>query len=229
MLTFRMFGSQEFLYSPLRSSPHFDSAPSVNSVLRETRSHTQSDPSSQASIAPLTRLYGTLADNPQTIENPATLGPVFATLTSTVKHKSFVCHSYKKQPGVGVPLVVVFRSLHEAIYATSLESTLPEILASVDSKRLSENLNPLNATLIENGGRACLSERSEESLLVSDAQCRGGLQPVPSGLSGAALHLANSRNRPRRREILRFAQNDNQVRTCGFPGGTSALLRFWIR
>src|SRR5271156_1970574 len=206
MLTFRMFGSQEFLYSPLRSSPHFDSAPSVNSVLRETRSHTQSDPSSQASIAPLTRLYGTLADNPQTIENPATLGPVFATLTSTVKHKSFVCHSYKKQPGVGVPLVVVFRSLHEAIYATSLESTL-----------------------IENGGRACLSERSEESLLVSDAQCRGGLQPVPSGLSGAALHLANSRNRPRRREILRFAQNDNQVRTCGFPGGTSALLRFWIR
>jgi hypothetical protein len=44
----------------------------------------------------------TLTDPPQLAENPATLSPVPATLTSRVKHNPFVCHSYKKHPGVGV-------------------------------------------------------------------------------------------------------------------------------
>ena len=44
----------------------------------------------------------TLTDNSQLTENPATLSPLPATLTSRVKPKSFICHSYKKTPGVGV-------------------------------------------------------------------------------------------------------------------------------
>jgi len=49
----------------------------------------------------LTPLFATLAGSLQTAENIATLSPFPATLTSHVKHKSFVCHSYKKQGGWG--------------------------------------------------------------------------------------------------------------------------------
>ena len=42
--------------------------------------------------APLTSIL-------QITEKSATLTPAFATLTSRVKHKSCVCHSYKKHPG----------------------------------------------------------------------------------------------------------------------------------
>src|SRR5580658_10089070 len=45
----------------------------------------------------------TLAGPEQLHENAATLSPAFATLTDRVKHKSFVCHSYKKQGGWGYP------------------------------------------------------------------------------------------------------------------------------
>jgi hypothetical protein len=40
----------------------------------------------------------------QLTENPATLSPLFATLTRTVRFKSFVCHSYIKPPRWGYPL-----------------------------------------------------------------------------------------------------------------------------
>jgi hypothetical protein len=49
------------------------------------------------------------AHQTQSIENPATLSPFpacppwRATLSELVKHKSCVCHSYKKHPGVGYP------------------------------------------------------------------------------------------------------------------------------
>jgi hypothetical protein len=41
--------------------------------------------------------------SPQISENTATLSPFAATLTSRVKPKSCVCHSYKKTPGGGYP------------------------------------------------------------------------------------------------------------------------------
>jgi len=47
----------------------------------------------------LSFLPATLTKNLQLTENKATLGLFRATLTSRVKHKSFVCHSYKKQGG----------------------------------------------------------------------------------------------------------------------------------
>src|SRR5579863_1795922 len=43
----------------------------------------------------------TLTDHPQLNENKTTLSPSFATLTGSVKHKSFVCHSCKKTLGGG--------------------------------------------------------------------------------------------------------------------------------
>jgi len=50
---------------------------------------------------PVTPLSATLTVTSQTTENKTTLSSVFATLTSRVKHKFFVCHSYKKHPGWG--------------------------------------------------------------------------------------------------------------------------------
>ena len=58
------------------------------------------------SPAPATRLSATLTDTPQLHENKATLSLAFATLTRRVKHKSFVCHSYKKHRGVGYPSIL---------------------------------------------------------------------------------------------------------------------------
>jgi hypothetical protein len=46
-------------------------------------------------------LFATLITLPQISENITTLSPAFATLTSRVKPKSCVCHSYKKHPGWG--------------------------------------------------------------------------------------------------------------------------------
>ena len=51
--------------------------------------------------APLSPFPATLTDHSQLIENSIALSPVFATLTGTVNHKPFVCHSYRKQVGVG--------------------------------------------------------------------------------------------------------------------------------
>jgi hypothetical protein len=55
--------------------------------------------------APLTPLFATLANTVQATENTATLSPFPATLTSHVKHKSFVCHSYRKHGGWGAPCI----------------------------------------------------------------------------------------------------------------------------
>jgi hypothetical protein len=59
-----------------------------------------------------TPLSATLTDNPQLHENKATLSPAFATLTRRVKHKSFICHSYKKHGGVGYTLSAFVRASH---------------------------------------------------------------------------------------------------------------------
>jgi len=45
----------------------------------------------------------TLASPLQIVENKTTLSPAVATLTDCVMHKSFVCHSCRKTPGVGYP------------------------------------------------------------------------------------------------------------------------------
>ncbi len=57
---------------------------------------------------PVSPLFATPTNHWQTAENKTTLSSVFATLTSPVKHKFFVCHSYKKHPGWGSPVVNFF-------------------------------------------------------------------------------------------------------------------------
>ncbi len=52
----------------------------------------------------LSCFLATLADKPQLTENSPTLSPVPATLTGRAKHNPFVCHSYRKHPGWGIPL-----------------------------------------------------------------------------------------------------------------------------
>jgi hypothetical protein len=56
-----------------------------------------------ANRAPVSPFRATLADNSQSIEIATALSPVSATLTRIVNPNPFVCHSYKKQVGWGVP------------------------------------------------------------------------------------------------------------------------------
>jgi hypothetical protein len=63
---------------------------------------------------PVTPFSATLAGHSQLTENPATLSPAFATLTRRVKHKSFVCHSYKKHRGWGMPFSSNLRTIETA-------------------------------------------------------------------------------------------------------------------
>src|SRR6185437_7156 len=55
---------------------------------------------------PISPFVATLTERPQPTKNKTTLSLVFATLTSRVKHKSCVCHSYEKHPGWGLHLSI---------------------------------------------------------------------------------------------------------------------------
>src|ERR1700730_18129593 len=78
---------------------------------------------------PVSPFVATLADSSQPIENPATLSPVFATLTSRVNPKSFVCHSYKKHPGVGIPRQI-FPFSYFSILSVNSTVSVPSVLNS---------------------------------------------------------------------------------------------------
>ena len=56
---------------------------------------------STVNFPPLTPFPATLTDHRQLAENTTTLSPAVATLTTRVKHKSCICHSYRKHPGWG--------------------------------------------------------------------------------------------------------------------------------
>jgi hypothetical protein len=80
-------------------------------LLQNTRGGTPCDPSSfdfkpstsiGLSVSPF---VAALTRQSQLIANPATLSPAFATLTSFVNSNPFVCHSYKKHPGVGTATI----------------------------------------------------------------------------------------------------------------------------
>jgi len=63
---------------------------------------------SAVNLLSLTPFPATLTSPSQIAENTTTLSPAFATLTSRVKHKPFVCHSYRKHPGGGTPSIIIF-------------------------------------------------------------------------------------------------------------------------
>jgi len=63
---------------------------------------------------PVTPFSATLTGHWQPTEKPATLSPAVATLTRRVKHKSFVCHSYRKHAGWGLPFSSNLRTIKSA-------------------------------------------------------------------------------------------------------------------
>src|SRR6202021_182187 len=64
--------------------------------------------------SPASPFPATLTSRPQITKKPATLTPAFATLTSRVKHKPCVCHSYEKHPGWGMPFLSNLRTTNHA-------------------------------------------------------------------------------------------------------------------
>ena len=63
----------------------------------------------------------TLTGPSQTAENATTLSPAFVTLTDRVNHNPFVCHSYKKTPGVGIPLPALEKNVKSANTSTIID------------------------------------------------------------------------------------------------------------
>jgi hypothetical protein len=159
MLSFSMFRPYPTLPRPNRSS---------TATLFFGKSSSSFDvPFSTLKWVSLTPFPATLTSTLQITEKPASLSPAFATLTSRVKHKSCVCHSYKKHPGWGVPsfsansVPAALKSTHasapddpfDALHrssASALESTATQRSATIASKELTPMLNPLDATLTKN-------------------------------------------------------------------------------
>ena len=75
-------------------------------------------------------LFATLTTSLQLTENTATLSPFRATLADCVKHKSFVCHSYRKHRGVHTlsrnPIPSIFMSSAPARRSFILFTLSPE-------------------------------------------------------------------------------------------------------
>ena len=80
------------------TSPNLSSS-SSNSSIRGFVSSVDA-PDGASSISPLS---ATLTTHLQLTENKTTLSLLFATLTRRVKANPFVCHSYKKHRGWGIP------------------------------------------------------------------------------------------------------------------------------
>jgi hypothetical protein len=110
--TLSFFGKKPQKLNPLLSyssalfqKEYFDNSFSINhfrTLLQNTGGYLLQAQNLSYSTITLSPLSATLAGPSQLYENTTTLSPVFATLTSRVKPNSFVCHSYKKTPGVGV-------------------------------------------------------------------------------------------------------------------------------
>jgi len=103
------------------------------------------------SMPPLSPLFTTLTAHSQATENKATLSPFPATLAGHVKHKSFVCHSYKKHRGVGAS--VFFFARHS-----------PRVTSATHSNaRISNSLRHLlHNSLDTRGGGVCLRHQPSD-------------------------------------------------------------------
>ena len=77
-------------------------------------SSTSSTSSTSFTSPSVTPFPATLTSHSQLTENPAALSPAFATLARRVEDKSFVCHSYKKLPGWGMPFSSKRRTIKSA-------------------------------------------------------------------------------------------------------------------
>src|SRR5271155_3911321 len=89
-----------------------------------TKNRSVAAPSQTAAPSPF---LATLTDTPQLAENTTTLSLVFATLTVRVKHKSCICHSCKKTPGGGGPILHVLYFLCLLYLDSPLQSRAPQL------------------------------------------------------------------------------------------------------
>ena len=97
---------------------------------------------SPLALAPVTPFVATLAAASQLAENSATLSPFAATLTRRVKPNPFVCHSYKKHPGVGVPRHIFPLSCSSILSVISALSALKSPCKSTSLPPLEQEPSP---------------------------------------------------------------------------------------
>src|SRR5580658_1676039 len=98
----------------------------------------------------VTPLFATLTDQSQADENTTTLSPAFATLTRHITPNSFICHSYKKHPGGGVPCPAANAQYSQPLPRFSTSSKHPGHAQTPATPFLFKRLRTLSVTM---GGR----------------------------------------------------------------------------
>jgi hypothetical protein len=91
-------------FPTIPSSQRNPSTPCVSALSSSDRCFSHFDfELSTVNLISVSPFLATLTTSLQLTENTSTLSSAFATLTNLVNHNSFVCHSYKKHRGVGIP------------------------------------------------------------------------------------------------------------------------------
>ena len=140
----------------------------------------------------------TLTDRSQLTENPATLSPVSATLTDTVAHNPFVCHSYRKhrgraytfQPGIS------FRSL------TTRHSPLATISFIIRTSK-TQHLNSFRMNTSEKTGRGVplvVNQKFVERFL--SRTTTGSEESLVTGVKRSFWSATNCGRSPAHRQLL---------------------------
>ena len=94
----------------------------------------------------LSPFLATLTRPRQLTEKAGTLSPAFATLTRRVKHKPFVCHSYRKHRGGGIPSLTLADKVRFPV------SCLPLLNPLTIHTPENTSVTPVEATLTKTGG-----------------------------------------------------------------------------
>jgi hypothetical protein len=94
-------------------------------------------------VTSVSPFFATLTRHPQPADNKTTLSALSATLTSYVKPKSFVCHSYKKHGGVGED--APFLARHSSSPAASAAHSNTRLLRAPSARGNPSHTNTCNS------------------------------------------------------------------------------------
>ena len=120
----------------------------------------------RATLLPRVQARG--ASLPQIAENRASLSPAAATLTDSVMHKSFVCHSYKKHRGGG-----------RAWWDSQSRLSLPPFPRATDhGSRITDHGSPATPPLVPKY-RCAATRKVPESHLLSLGGTSGNISAPP--------------------------------------------------
>jgi hypothetical protein len=147
-----------FRLSPLRA-PSFNAFNSCSPLPFKIPAFKPSNLQTPLSVSPFP---ATLTSHCQLAENKTTLSLAVATLTDRVKHKSFVCHSYRKHPGWGYTFQFKFFSF---LNSTTHHSLLSTISFRIRTSK-TQHLKPFRIRTYEKtpGGRTSLLTASGHHL-----------------------------------------------------------------